>query len=157
MIVAVVVLIVVGLGVTGVILSQQQQPYPAWVPFLGDDQFELKAEFETAQAVIPGQGQTVNLAGVEIGDVTESELVNGRAVVTMGIEKPYEELIHQNATMLLRPRTGLQDMTVEIDVSGSGAPSRKARRSRSSRPSPTSSRIRSSRRSTATPAPTCSS
>ncbi len=104
------------------ILSQQQQPYPAWVPFLGDDQFELKAEFETAQAVIPGQGQTVNLAGVEIGDVTDSELVNGRAVVTMGIEKPYEELIHEDATMLLRPRTGLQDMTVEIDVSGTGPP-----------------------------------
>ena len=119
-IVAVVVIVVVGLAVTGGILSQQQQPYPAWVPFLGDDQFELKAEFETAQAVIPGQGQTVNLAGVEIGDVTDSELVDGRAVVTMGIEKPYEELIHENATMLLRPRTGLQDMTIEIDVGGSG-------------------------------------
>ncbi len=119
-IIAVIVIVVVGLAVTGGILSQQQQPYPEWVPFLGDDQFELKAEFETAQAVIPGQGQTVNLSGVEIGDVTESELVNGRAVVTMGIEKPYEELIHENATMLLRPRTGLQDMTIEIDVSGSG-------------------------------------
>ncbi len=119
-IVSVIVLTVLGLAVTGGILSQQQQPYPSWVPFLGDDQFELKAEFSTAQAVIPGQGQTVNLAGVQVGDVTEVELVNGRAVVTMGIEKPYEELIHEDATMLLRPRTGLQDMTIEIDVGGAG-------------------------------------
>ena len=36
--------LVAGLLVTGYILSQQQQPYPSWVPFLGDDRFELKAE-----------------------------------------------------------------------------------------------------------------
>jgi phospholipid/cholesterol/gamma-HCH transport system substrate-binding protein len=118
--IAVAALFVLGLAVAGLILSQQQQPYPSWIPFLGDEQFELKAEFETAQAVIPGQGQTVNLAGVEIGDITDVELDGGRAVVTMGINEPYEELIHEDATMLLRPRTGLQDMTIEVDAGGSG-------------------------------------
>jgi phospholipid/cholesterol/gamma-HCH transport system substrate-binding protein len=115
------VLLLAGLAVTGYILSQQQQPYPSWIPFLGDDQFELKAEFRTAQAVTPGQGQTVNMAGVEIGDITEVELEDDSAVVTMGINEPYEELIHDDATMLLRPRTGLQDMTVEIDPGEDGA------------------------------------
>ena len=118
--IAVIVLLFFGLATTAVILSQQQQPYPSWIPILGDDQFELKAEFRSAQAVIPGQGQTVNMSGVEIGDITEVNLVDGRAVVTMGIEKPYEELIHEDATMLLRPRTGLQDMTIEVDAGRSG-------------------------------------
>ena len=33
----------------------------------------------------------------------------------MLIEPKYAELIHPNATVLLRPRTGLQDMTMELD------------------------------------------
>lgn len=117
---AIAFLVVAGLAVTGYILSQQQQPQPAWIPFLGDDQFELKAEFDTAQAVTPGQGQTVNMAGVEIGDITDVELRGDSAVVTMGINDPYQDLIHEDATMLLRPRTGLQDMTIEVDPGRSG-------------------------------------
>ena len=97
------------------ILSQQQQPYPSWIPFLGDDAFELKAELQTAQAVTPGQGQTVNIAGVKVGDITEVELVDGHAVVTMVVDQQYAPLIHDDATVLLRPRTGLQDMTLELD------------------------------------------
>jgi phospholipid/cholesterol/gamma-HCH transport system substrate-binding protein len=104
-----------GLLVTGYILSQQQQPYPSWVPFLGDDRFELKAELSTAQAVTPGQGQTVNISGVKVGDISSVELEGGHAVVTMLIEQQYAPLIHSDATVLLRPRTGLQDMTLEVD------------------------------------------
>jgi phospholipid/cholesterol/gamma-HCH transport system substrate-binding protein len=113
--VAVIALLVAGLLVTGYVLSQQQQPYPSWIPFLGDDRFELKAELSTAQAVTPGQGQTVNISGVKAGDISEVDLVDGHAVVTMLIEQQYASLIHPNATVLLRPRTGLQDMTVELD------------------------------------------
>jgi len=119
--VALLALVVIGLAVTGVILSQQRQPYPSWIPFLGDDQFELKVEIATAQAVTPGQGQTVNMAGVEVGDITEVELEDGRAIVTMGVDRPFEELIHEDATVLMRPRTGLQDMTMELDPGESGA------------------------------------
>ena len=118
--VALTLLFVAGLAVAGLILSQQQQPYPSWIPFLGDDQFELKAEFDTAQAIVPGQGQTVNMAGVEVGDITEVDLEDGTAVVTMGINEPYESLIHPDATMLLRPRTGLQDMTIELNPGRQG-------------------------------------
>jgi len=119
--VALVALVAIGLVVTGVILAQQRQPYPSWIPFLGDDQFELKVELDTAQAVTPGQGQTVNIAGVEVGDIREVELRDGRAIVTLGINEPYHELIRTDATVLLRPRTGLQDMTVELDPGEAGA------------------------------------
>ena len=77
-------------------------------------------EFESAQAVTPGQGQTVNIAGIKVGDITEVNLENGNAVVTMQIEDEYEDLVHEDATMLLRPRTGLQDMSVELDPGKDG-------------------------------------
>jgi phospholipid/cholesterol/gamma-HCH transport system substrate-binding protein len=118
--VAIIALVVIGLAVTGAILSQQRQPYPSWIPFLGDDQFDLKVEMRTAQAVTPGQGQTVNMAGVQVGDITEVELEDGRAIVTMGVDSEYGELIHEDATVLMRPRTGLQDMTMELDPGESG-------------------------------------
>lgn len=113
--IAVILLAAVGLTTLFVILSQQASALPAWFPILGEDRVELKAEFETAQAVTPGQGQTVNIAGVKVGDITEVELEDGVAVVTMQVSPEYYELLHPDATALLRPRTGLQDMTVEID------------------------------------------
>ena len=120
--IAIIALFVAGLLVTGYILSQQQQPYPSWIPFLGDDRFELKAELSSAQAVTPGQGQTVNIAGVKAGDISEVELVDGNDVVTMLVEEQYAPILRSDATVLLRPRTGLQDMTLEIDTGRGGAP-----------------------------------
>jgi phospholipid/cholesterol/gamma-HCH transport system substrate-binding protein len=121
-VVAIVLLMVFGLAVTVFILSRQQQPYPDWLPILGDDTFEVRAEFESAQAITPGQGQTVNIAGIKVGDITEATLEEGHAVVTMQVEQEYAPLIHSDATVLLRPRTGLQDMTVEIESGSPDAP-----------------------------------
>jgi phospholipid/cholesterol/gamma-HCH transport system substrate-binding protein len=120
--IAIVTLLVLALAATVAILSQQQAVYPSWIPFLGDDRIEVKAEFTSAQAVTPGQGQTVNIAGVEVGDVTKVELERDSAVVTLSIEEQYADLIHDNASLLMRPRTGLQDITVEVDAGTDGAP-----------------------------------
>jgi phospholipid/cholesterol/gamma-HCH transport system substrate-binding protein len=38
-------------------------------PDPGQELFTLKAEFSTAQAVTPGQGQTVDVAGVAVGEI----------------------------------------------------------------------------------------
>jgi phospholipid/cholesterol/gamma-HCH transport system substrate-binding protein len=114
--IAIATLLVLGLAATVAILSQQQAVYPSWLPILGDDRVELKAEFTSAQAVTPGQGQTVNVAGVEVGDVTKVELENGTATVTMSIQEQYADVIHDDASLLLRPRTGLQDITIEVDA-----------------------------------------
>lgn len=113
--IAVILLSAVGLGTLFVILSQQASALPSWFPILGEERFELKAELETAQAVTPGQGQAVNMAGVKVGDITAVELEDGVAVVTMQVDTEYAPLIHPDASALLRPRTGLQDMTLEID------------------------------------------
>lgn len=113
--IALIVLFAIGIAALFVILSQQASALPQWFPLLGEDRFELKVELQTAQAVTPGQGQTVNLSGVKVGDITEVELEDGVAVVTMQVEPEYAPLIHPDASALLRPRTGLQDMVIEVD------------------------------------------
>ena len=108
--IAILVLVVLATAIGIYIVTEQRLRLP-WE----SDPIELKASFSTAQAVIPGQGQTVRVAGVEIGDVTGSELENGKAVVTMEIDPEYEGMVREDATALLRPRTALKDMFVELD------------------------------------------
>ena len=100
--------------VGGYILSNQRFYLPKWVPVLGSDFVDYKAQFSTAQSVTPGQGQTVQVAGVDVGDITSVDLKDGRAVVTMKIRRKYTP-IYRNATALLRPKTGLNDMVIELD------------------------------------------
>ena len=84
------------------------------IPLLEEKPFELKAEMTTAQAVTPGQGQTVRVAGVRVGDISSVDLENGHAVVTMAIDRKFLP-VYKNATILLRPKTGLKDMFLELD------------------------------------------
>ena len=84
------------------------------IPVLEERPFQLKAELETAQAVTPGQGQTVRVAGVRVGDISKVEYDDGIAVVTMDIDQKFLP-VYQDATILLRPKTGLKDMFLELD------------------------------------------
>jgi phospholipid/cholesterol/gamma-HCH transport system substrate-binding protein len=118
--VAVLLLLVLALGVGGYILSNQRFYLPAWVPVLGTDFYEVDAELQTSQAVVPGQGQTVNIAGVKVGEVGEVRLEDGRAVVQMQIKEEYEP-IYRDATILLRPKTGLKDMYLALDPGAKAA------------------------------------
>jgi phospholipid/cholesterol/gamma-HCH transport system substrate-binding protein len=108
--IAIAVLIVIALATSYYIVKQQRLR----IPILEAHPFTLHAEFQTAQAVVPGQGQTINVAGVKVGDVESVELKNGVADVTFGIEPKYLP-IYKNATILLRPRTGLNDMFFQLD------------------------------------------
>lgn len=111
--IAIIALFLIALGVGGYILANQRLHLPGWVPVAGTSFFKLKGEFTTAQAVTPGQGQTVNIAGVKVGEISKVELKDGRALVTMNIEKKYAS-VYRDASMLLRPKTGLKDMIVEL-------------------------------------------
>jgi phospholipid/cholesterol/gamma-HCH transport system substrate-binding protein len=119
---AIIVLMVIALGVGFYILSQERLRFP----FIQEAPFKLKAELATAQAVVAGQGQTVRVSGVRIGDIGGVSLKNGRAIVTMDIDPQYKGLIHTNATALLRPKTGLKDMFLEINPGSNSAPAAKA-------------------------------
>jgi phospholipid/cholesterol/gamma-HCH transport system substrate-binding protein len=116
--VAILALLVLSVAVAGYILSHERLRFP----FIQSTPFTINAEFQTAQAVTPGQGQSVRVSGVQVGDIGGVTLKNGYAIVKMDINQKYKNLIHQNATALLRPRTGLKDMFVELNPGTKDSP-----------------------------------
>lgn len=112
--IAVITMVIIAVAVGGYILAHENLKLPGWVPVLGRNYYSLKGQFQTAQAVTPGQGQAVTIAGAKIGEVASVDLNNGIATVTMKVTPKYARIYH-NATMLLRPKTQLQDITVEVD------------------------------------------
>jgi phospholipid/cholesterol/gamma-HCH transport system substrate-binding protein len=108
--IAIAVLMVLALGCSYVIMQNQR----VRIPILEERPFELKAEFESTQAVEPGQGQSIRVAGVKVGDVSDVEVVEGRAVATFAIDRQYLP-IYRDATILMRPQTPLKDMFFELD------------------------------------------
>jgi phospholipid/cholesterol/gamma-HCH transport system substrate-binding protein len=110
-------LFVLALGIGGYILTQQRFRFP----LIQDKPQVIQVELEDAQAVTPGQGQTVRVAGVKIGSIGDVEVEDGIAVVDMEIDKAYEGLIREDATALLRPKTALKDMFLEVEPGGAKA------------------------------------
>jgi phospholipid/cholesterol/gamma-HCH transport system substrate-binding protein len=119
---AIVGLAVIALGVAGYVLAHQRMRFP----IIQQAPYKLKAEFSTAQAVTPGQGQTVRVSGVRIGDISKVDLSEGRAIVTMDVDPQYKGIVHTDATALLRPKTGLKDMFIELNPGTRSAPVAKA-------------------------------
>src|SRR5689334_3466438 len=89
---AILALFVLSVVVAGYILSHERLRFP----FIESSPFKMYAEFQTAQAVTPGQGQTVRVSGVQIGDIGQVTLRNGMAVVEMDINEKYKHLIHKD-------------------------------------------------------------
>jgi phospholipid/cholesterol/gamma-HCH transport system substrate-binding protein len=114
---AIVALAAIATGVGGYVLANQRLRFP-WE----GAPFPIKAEFATAQAVTPGQGQTVRVSGVRVGDISKVALKDGRAVVTMALDPEYKGMVRTDATALLRPKTGLKDMFIELDPGTGRAP-----------------------------------
>lgn len=114
--IALALLLTVGIGIGYFIVQQQRLR----IPLIEERPFELKAEFQTAQAVVPGQGQTLRVAGVKVGDVDDVELEDGVAVVTFGVDRDYLP-VYNDATILLRPKTALKDMFFEMDPGTEGS------------------------------------
>lgn len=106
---AILVLFGLAIVVTGFILLHE----PAF-PFGHGSYYTVKAEFSSGAAVTAGQGQTVDIAGVQVGLIGGMKVQGGRAVVTMNIYKKYAP-IYRNATVLLRPRTPLKDMYLALN------------------------------------------
>jgi phospholipid/cholesterol/gamma-HCH transport system substrate-binding protein len=106
--VALLVLFLIAIGISGYIVANQDA--------------RPRIPFVEAKAVTPGQGQSVRVAGVQVGKITKVDLVNGVAVVTMELDPKWTKKIDlkSDATALLRPRTGLKDMFVELDPGGTG-------------------------------------
>lgn len=106
---AIVALVLLAIPISAYILDHQRLRWP-W-----EDVITLEAEFRNAQAVAPGQGQNVTVAGVEVGQIVKVETEDGLAVVTVELDPDEVGPVYRNATMYLRPKTGLNDMTIQLD------------------------------------------
>ncbi|MEA2124936.1 MAG: phospholipid/cholesterol/gamma-HCH transport system substrate-binding protein [Solirubrobacteraceae bacterium] len=118
---AIIALLLLATGVSAYILNHERLRFP----LIQKKPFTLYAEFATGQAVIAGQGQTIQVSGVRIGDIGNVELRGGRAIVQMQIDPEYKGLVHTDANALLRPKTGLKDMFIDLDPGTDGAPEAK--------------------------------
>jgi phospholipid/cholesterol/gamma-HCH transport system substrate-binding protein len=107
-------LVVVSSAIGGYLLANQRLNWPGWIPVIGETHFKLRAELETVQGILPGQGQPVNVSGVKVGDIESVDLKDGEAIATMNIEPRYAR-IYPDASLLLRPKTDVKDMVAELD------------------------------------------
>jgi phospholipid/cholesterol/gamma-HCH transport system substrate-binding protein len=116
--VAVVGMIALAAVVGAYILSNQRLRFP----LVEDEPHEIYVELQNAQGVTPGQGQTVRVAGMRVGDVGEVELHEGRARVRLDLDSEHAGLVRRDATVLLRPRTGLKDMFLALEPGSRSEP-----------------------------------
>ncbi|MBA0126497.1 MCE family protein [Haloechinothrix sp. YIM 98757] len=108
------VVVAMGLGVGGYILGNQGAGVLAW-PW--EERLHFSAEFEEASAIAPGQGHEVRIAGVPAGAIEAAEVTeDGLAEVELSVEP--EHTIYDNAELVLRPKSPLNEMYVAIDPGG---------------------------------------
>jgi phospholipid/cholesterol/gamma-HCH transport system substrate-binding protein len=111
-------LVAIAAVVGGYILNEQRLRFP----FIEDEPARYEIVFSNAQAVTPGQGQSIQVSGVQIGLIGDVRLEEGRAIVGVDIEPRYADLIKEDARALLRPRTGLKDMYIQLFPGSPDAP-----------------------------------
>ena len=115
---AILVLLILSVFVSGYVLLHQGFRFP----LVQSTPFSDYVELQTGQAVTPGQGQSVRVSGVQVGDIGAVTLKNGHAVVRLDIEPKFSNLIRTDATAVLRPRTGLDDMFIELNPGRAPSP-----------------------------------
>lgn len=106
------VLWAIGLAAGGYIVINQRFPNP-FASFVN-----VNGRFQTAAGVVPGLGEPVNIAGVNVGEITGTSLSGGQAIIHMQLKPsqlPAPHRIYRNATAVLFPNTPLKDMEVDID------------------------------------------
>ena len=109
---AIVVMALMALAVGLYVLAHQRVRFP-W-----QERYTVNIELASAQALTPGQGQTVDVAGVAVGAVKSVKLRGGVAVVQAEMDPHKLARVYSNATAVVRPKTGLQDMVVALDPGG---------------------------------------
>ena len=105
------VLLLMGTVAGGIILANQRVDWP-W-----ENKNVFSATFEQTPGISPGNGQEVRIAGVPVGQITDATVSDdGRAVVEMSIDG--QQTIFDNARLVLRPKSPLNEMFVDINPGG---------------------------------------
>ena len=107
-----VVLWAIGIAAGGYIVINQRFPNP-FASFV-----KVNGSFQTAAGVVPGLGEPVNVAGVNVGEITGTSLSGGQGIIHMELKPgqlPAPHKLYRNASAVLFPKTPLKDMEVDID------------------------------------------
>jgi phospholipid/cholesterol/gamma-HCH transport system substrate-binding protein len=102
----------VGLAAGAYIVIKQRFPNP-FASFV-----KVDGRFQTAAGVVPGLGEPVTIAGVNVGEITGTSLSQGQGVIHMELKPsalPPPHKLYRNASAVLFPNTPLKDMEVDID------------------------------------------
>ncbi|MDO9408709.1 MlaD family protein [Patulibacter sp.] len=120
--VAVVALDVVLVAIVAVVvLGPQRIAFPSWLPG-GEDRVRFTAVFSADPSLTPGQGQTVTIAGIDVGDITDVAVRDGKAKVGFRLRPKYAAMVRRDASALLRPKTGQDDVVLELDPGTPASP-----------------------------------
>ena len=112
-------IVIAGLACAGYVLSKQRLESPT------AERYRLHLEFERADAVTPGLGAPITVAGVKVGQIDGTELKNGRGVISVSIDPEELPRVYADATAQLVPNTPLKDMQIRLHPgSRSGRPLR---------------------------------
>jgi phospholipid/cholesterol/gamma-HCH transport system substrate-binding protein len=101
-------LVAIGTGAAFYILLQERLPSPF------ASYYTLEGTFPTANAVVPGLGEPVNVAGVHVGEIASVQLHGGRGTLRMDINPSVLPKVYGDAAAALVPNTPLKDMEVDI-------------------------------------------
>ena len=92
-------IVVTGLVCAGYVLSKQRLESPV------AERYRLQLEFGEADAVTPGLGAPITVAGVKVGQIDGAELENGRGLVSASIDPKELPRVYEDATAQLVPNT----------------------------------------------------
>lgn len=101
-------IVVIALACAAYLLANQRLASPL------AERYTLRAQFAGANAVEPGLGAAVNVAGVKVGQIAGRELVDGRAVLELRLDPDKLPRVHAGTRAALVPNTPLNDMQVDL-------------------------------------------
>jgi phospholipid/cholesterol/gamma-HCH transport system substrate-binding protein len=104
----VVLVAVIGTAAGFYILLQERLPSPF------TNYYTLNGSFSTVNAVVPGLGEPVNVAGVHVGEIAGVTLHNGHGILQLDIDPSVLPHVYSDAAAALVPNTPLKDMELNI-------------------------------------------
>jgi virulence factor Mce-like protein len=108
--IALLALFVLAIGAAAVIANGLRLNMP-W-----HDTYTARVAVDDAKGVVAGK-QQVRISGLPVGKIDESELVDGRPVLTITIKGKYAPL-YKDARLRLRPKTPLADLYLNVEDRG---------------------------------------
>ena len=101
-------IVITGLACAAYVLNKQRLESPL------ADRYGLLLEFDNADAVTPGTGSPITVAGVKVGQIDGARLEGGRGVVSVSIDPAELPRVYRDASAQLVPNTPLKDMQIRL-------------------------------------------